>query len=331
MATSSARVPGVSDLIAARRKWRWAAILLRVEALGALVVACLYLMMQRATVSPLPALFALLAAALMLPLSGSIERGRHGAGLVLAVVWSLRALQIALAPVETIVKQAPFLLLEAIVFGRALLAMAQVGEPLVADSVRKRSFRLTRAISPIIVAVVLIIFVPMRYAVKVMDGGVAEAARMNDRVGLLLLVLGAIMTILYFSSTEAVATGRRSLDLRALLQRVPHPHWPAWAWLDFAVGTITTSLSTFILVRFLDWIDQPEMMLPPVALFIPIACLLFMPLGLVWIGIGIGEVKGRTWTRTARIVAAIPILMAAVLLAPVVAAIIAAVVKELLH
>src|SRR5688500_9891121 len=154
MATSAAATPVQFDIIAARRSWRWAAILLQFETLVALLLACIHLLRYNtaAGVNPMPALFALLATTVLLPFSKGIQRGSHGAGLVLAVLWSLRTLQILLAPMETILKLAPILLIEGVVFGRALYAMAQAGVGEKTDSMPQRVQRLTRTYVPIVLA-----------------------------------------------------------------------------------------------------------------------------------------------------------------------------------
>ena len=70
-------------------------------------------------------------------------------------------------------------------------------------------------------------------------------------------------------------------------------------------------------------------MLVPAALLIPLAALLYFPLGIVWLGIGIAEVKRKSWTKTARLIAAIPLLLMLMLILPIVPTLIGLLLKSL--
>ena len=333
MATSAADISVELDDIAARRTWRWAAILLQVEALSALLLACLHLLRYNtaAGVNPMFALFAFLGVTVLLPFSKAIQRGSHGAGLVLAVLWSLRALQILLAPMETIVKLGPLLLLEGIVFGRALYAMSKAGVIVLDESARERVQRLLRTYVPIAGALAMITFLPLLYARELTVNGPELGASLHTKLAIALLVLGALVAYAHRAFAADVDSGPPwTTQVRGLFVYIPRPAWPAWAWADFAIGAVTFAVSLFVLIAFFEAIDQPGMMLPAVVIYIPIACILYMPLGLVWIGIGIAEIRQKPWTRTARIVASIPLLMLLVLIIPMIPAVVYALIQEVL-
>jgi hypothetical protein len=229
MATPAAATSASFDMNAARRTWRWAAFLLQAETLGALLLACSHLLRYNtaAGVSPMYALFALLATTVLLPFSKGIQRGSHGAGLVLAVLWSLRLLQILLAPLETIVKLAPILMIEGFVFGRALYAMSQagIGEPI--DNAPQRVGRLVRTYVPIALALALIVYLPQRYIRELTLNGPELAASLHTQIAILLLVLGALLAFVHRAFTDDADPDLSLTSMaRGLFVYAPRPNGP---------------------------------------------------------------------------------------------------------
>ena len=330
MATISAEIPETNEAIAARRHWRWAAILLQVEAFGALMLGAVYLLTSTATVSPAAALMGLFAATLLFPLGTAIERGSRGAGLILAVAYSLRLFQAVSAPASTFMRMAPLLLLEGFVFGRAIYAMTRPGAPLPAPSASRRVASLLITLLPIAAAMVLFSRGMQSHLAVAVSGAEGEAVRSAHWLGRLLITGGIVLALLHQLPTRIFrAIGSEAPRMPRFNGALPWLRVPEirlrWPWthqvrLDFAIGITTLVVSVYLLDKMVDMMSGPDVMLVPGVLIFPLVALLCIPLGFVWIAIGIAEIKKKKWAQPARIVAAIPLLLVLAASVPIIAA-----------
>ena len=319
MATLSATIPVPNDALAAQRKWRWAAILLQVEAFGALMMGALYLLRSTGTVSPATQCMGLVAAALLFPLGAAIERGSRGAGLVLAVMYSLRAFQLVLAPMPVLMRMGPLLLFEGWVFGRAILAMTNPAAAVPAPSSGERVRNLLITIIPIALAVALFVRGPLYYHKALIAGVQPDEARAIIRTLGSLLVCGGVLLVLLHRLPHRIslAVRGRGLSMPAFVAKLPGiMPWTLQVWMDFAIGAATLAGSLYMLDWFFDAATSPGAMLVPGVLIFPLVALLCVPLGIVWIVVGIAEIRRKSWARTLRIAAAVPLLIVMVLALP---------------
>jgi hypothetical protein len=319
MATLSATIPVSHEVLAAQRKWRWAAILLQVEAFGALMMGALYLLRSTGTVSPVAACMGLVAAALLFPLGTAIERGSRGAGLVLAIMYSLRAFQLVLAPLPVLMRMGPLVLFEGWVFGRAILAMTNSAAPVPAPGTGERVRNLLITIIPIALAVSLFQRGPLYYHNAVVSDVQPEQARAIIRTLGSLLVCGGVMLVLLHRVPQRIslAVRGRELAMPAFVSKLPGIiPWSLQVWMDFTIGATTLAGSLYMLDWFFDAASRSGAMLIAGVLIFPLVALLCVPLGIVWIVVGIAEIRGKTWARTLRFAAAVPQLMVMMLALP---------------
>lgn len=333
MATLAAQVPVSDEALAVRRKWRWAAILLQVEAFGALMMGALFLIRSTATVSPAAQLMGLTAAAVLFPFAAAIERGNRNAGLVLAVLYSLRVFQFVAAPTSTFMRMAPLILIEGLVFGRAVIAMTKPGAPPAEQPKRSRGAHLVVMVLPILVAATLFSQGSRQHLTAAVHGTPDDAVRIAHVLGWVLVFCGIGLVLLHeLPSRISMALGRGAVSVKRpgwvdALDAFTVPSFPTklpWTLqvrMDFAIGAVTLIASVWVLHWMSDAMSQSGVMLVPGVLIFPIVALLCIPLGFVWIGIGIAEIRGKPWVRKLRFIAAFPLLLVGIFAAPIFASI----------
>jgi hypothetical protein len=206
-------------------------------------------------------------------------------------------------------KLAPLLLIEMFVFGRAILASAQVQARL-PQSKRSAGASIKIAL-PIVGALLLVL-----YSVSAEFSNRSDAAA---RVALL-AIIGVLVASLLHDVFGRVMRAFRGNDIgisaRQIGARAPLPDWPRIVYADFAIGIITTLASAFMLAWFAEAAGKPDVMLPPSVLVIPLVALVALPLGIGWIVIGIGAVRGKKWSERARGLAAVPTFVLVMMVAP---------------
>ena len=316
----------------APRWWLWAALLLQAEVLGALITATVFVLRSPGAVSPAPVLFGLLAASLLFPLGNAIERGSHPAALILAVMYALRAFQALASPFETLVKMAPMLVLEGFVFGRAIVLMTKHKDGTRPDEAN-RIWQWIRFVLPLIATAVL--FSRFNQFTISMASRLSTEMWMEKTHGIARAALSlALFFVLAYRMPQRVlqafGRARPRVSLRGATSALPIPKWPRLAWLDFAIGLCTLWGSVWVLSWFFDAASQPGAMLVPSVIIVPLMAVIYLPLGVVWLVIGVAEIKQKKWTQNARIAAAVPLLLLLIMVGPALLHSLPLIVKSLL-
>lgn len=301
----------------ARAKWRWAALLLQAEALGLLIFEALRLITATESISPVPALLTLVGVALLLPLGSALERGSHAAGLILIGLYAVHIMSAITAARHVLALMLPLLVLEGLVFGRAVVAMSRTPAESASPDARSRAMEWLKTCAPIVVAFGLMSRVQQDYQRALSSYDPVQVRTVADRTGVALLLLGLVTAFVHgFPNRAAFALTGRAFAIEKLWARRPLRNLPPVVWVDFTVAVILLASSLYVLLTTLEAMSRPSVMLVPGVLLIPLFAIAYFGLGVIWIGIGIAELRRKSWTMKARIAAALPVAWAAILILP---------------